>query len=436
MRLRGRLADPAVRYAPDDAARRALAEATTDVLLDVACDRGAKWWARVACAKALADRSADGVLARVAQAAVDPRAPVEVATALLALVRPAHTHAPEAAPLLAWLRARADEADRGHGLAEAALAARARLGDETAAPALSLLAFDPWPHRRAIGEQTLDVLLDARGASAMWKALGVADAVEGMRAARPCDRSLAVRLAHRDGLDVTGGLADADVGVASATSALLAADPRVDDARLHEVIAMGRGALRAHGGVAPPTGEAGACAWAMCALVARGHDVRALYAACGAPRVPIDVLDDVRVAILRAFAPGHRGTDPRHVLEHACLPAEQPYGVESSLARAVAALSAAGCGPSRPRDAGAARGQGEGTYHEIAVDEGVVQLSALGPFFQTSDLAPRAHRALAAAGFRAIDGGSAAVVFTGLRVYFFGDRAPLPVADLLFYWQD
>ncbi|OLT31578.1 hypothetical protein BJF79_36855 [Actinomadura sp. CNU-125] len=70
----------------------------------------------------------------------------------------------------------------------------------------------------------------------------------------------------------------------------------------------------------------------------------------------------------------------------------------------------------------------------MEITEGRVLVSKLGPYF--TSLRDEPGPAMRAAGFTRIGGDLAETVVAGLHVYFFGDREPLRVHDLLFYWQD
>ena len=157
----------------------------------------------------------------------------------------------------------------------------------------------------------------------------------------------------------------------------------------------------------------------------------------GQPRVPYeDVPEDVRLAILREYLPGERQTDPRLLLEAACVELPPAPDEDEQLARAMAALFAAGLSPGTPISAGELHQQGGGTYYAITTEEGRVDISTLGLFVRSESAVPRARKALAEARFRVVDDAVLGVRMTGLHVYFFGSRDPLSVEDLLFYWQD
>jgi hypothetical protein len=55
---------------------------------------------------------------------------------------------------------------------------------------------------------------------------------------------------------------------------------------------------------------------------------------------------------------------------------------------------------------------------------------------RAADADELARGVLESAGFRWIDEALWAILVTGLCVYHFGDREPLKVSTLLFYWQD
>lgn len=410
-----------------------------DPLAELVIDAAQPWWRRRACAQALVGRVPAAHARALAERVCDAKDTSEVRRAVLELLSANRGEGAgeHGAGLLAWMR-RQEGVEQAYGMEEAILAARGHFGDASAAPALASLANDPWPHRRAIAEGALDVLIATRGLGGVLAALGAADlAALAFTAERPADRLLGVRLRHRAGAGIARALADADVVVAHAAHALMADGSGASDDELVALFEEGRGAVSA--GLTPelPSGAAGACLWSLCVLMRRGRDVRSRWIEVGCPRVEIaDVPDDVRLAIVREYAPGSRRTDPRWLLEreHAALPEEPDE--EAELERAVSALAAAGLSPAAPRSAGAIYRQGSGSYHTIAFAGGDVTVSTLGPFVAFEVDVPRARDALASAGFRIIEPALAATSFTGLAVYFFGHRDPLPIQDLLFYWQD
>lgn len=398
-----------------------LTTAPVDALVDLVLDGHEPWWRRRACARALVGRLPDPRAPALLACVQDPAVTAEVRESILAVLAvPDRPHAP---PLLAWLRAQ-DGVEQPYGLDVAVLQARAALADPAAAPLLSELAADPWTHRRTAGERALDELINTCGIFDVLAALG-ADSPHALAflSDRLEHRLLGVRLLHRAGADIKPALADPS-GVIAHTAAELLATTRGDDDELRSLAANQRpGHL-----------------WAMIVLHRRGHDVRPLWTAAGSPRVPLpNVPPDVRAAIVRTYAPGERRTDPRWLLEAACEPPGPAVDEEAQLRHVAELLRAADLDPRPPVSAGDYFQQGAGTYHHIDTSAGTLTLSTLGPFFHTdgTDGAdPPTIPALQAAGFRHIDPKLAGTTVDGLHVYFFGNRDPLTVGQLLFYWQD
>ena len=426
-------ADVVVRM--DDAQRAALARAPVDALLAITLDTSEPWWRRRACAVALTGRAPaeamDAIVARI----IDTKDTSEVRRALLALAA-----SPEVAPssaLVMWLRAQ-EGTEQPYGLDEAILEARGRLGDLEAARPLATLAYDPWTHRRRDGEAGIDALITRRGLGDVLDALGARSVHALMTSgARAEERLLGVRLAVTTGVGVAIALCDADVVVAHAAYLALCASEIVDEDALERCVLEGLDAVRGGLDDAYPSGPAGACLWALAVRAARGRDISATYAELGRPRVPIaGVPEDIRLAIIREYAPGHRTTDPRFLLEAACTALPPAPDEDEALARARDALADVGLAPREPISAGHYHNQGGGTFHVIVTDGGHVRLSTLGPFAEVSAAPQHARRALERAGFRCLDADVLDLRFTGLAVYFFGAREPLSVRDLLFYWQD
>lgn len=423
---------PTPTVTPEAQAR--LAAAPPDALASLTLDTGQRWWRRLPCALALRGRVPASQAPALLERAQDAREVTELRTAILDVLADG---APGGDELLAWLRSEEDR-EQAHGFANAMLAARARLGDLSAAPALSRLAADAWPHHRAIGERGIDALIEAHGVVRVLDALGAQSLTALVRiGARAEDRLLGVRMLHRSGGDVSAALADVDVVVANQAYELLAGSRRPDDAVLHALVAAGHDAITGGTGTSTPSGAAGACLWALAVLHRRGVDIAPTWRALGAPRVPLDgVPDDVRLAIVRQYAPGQRQTDPRWILEAACMALPPEPDADVQVQRAIDALTVHGLHPEEPVEAGEIYQQGSGTYHQIAVDGGNVQISTLGPFASIDTGAPGAEAALASAGFRSVEAALGRITFAGLHVYHFGARDPLRVGELLFYWQD
>jgi hypothetical protein len=387
-----------------------LAEVPYDLLVDTVADDRQPWWRRGACAKALTGRSTASGAARLLDVVRDGRTGDEVCGAVLELLTA--VDGPHTDALLAWLRSRPPPKS---GTLKAAIPrARAQLGDLTATDQIVELSACERDRDREVGEQAIDLLIAPYGIRSVF---GVGSAGELMVHAATAERRLlGVRLQQRSGGDLTAALADSATMVARAAYERLADDPDAADTLQTMVGECAPGHL-----------------WALAALAAQGHPIGEHWIRLGRPRIELPgVPSDVRAAILRRWAPGQRDTDPRWLLEAACTPPpEWPCG-DALVERAMSALTAAGLDPGPPQSAGEEYRQGAGTYYNIDTTSGRVVVSTLGPFFSAAD-----QDAIDAMnGFRHIDRRLANTVFTGLSVYYFGDRKALPVGHLLFYWQD
>ena len=363
---------------------------SADVLVAVVLDGRQEWWRRRICAFALSGRVPAASVPALLDLVRDSRVTTEIRVALLEVLPPSDE-------LLTWLRTAADDA-----LDLAIVRTRARFGDTTAVEDLVRLMASEWRHRRLVAEQGIDML----GQRAVLDALGFDSALSLMLfGPTPAARLLGVRWADPD---ITQALADEERMVAREAYDRLADVSDNHGELVRMVIDRAPGHL-----------------WALAVLAARGEPIEDHWAALGRPRVEVPgVPDDVRAAIVRQYVPGTRDTDPRWMLEAACLPAEPPHDV---LTEALAAL--APFDPATPVTAGDHHRQGEGTYHVVDTAAGRVMVSTLGRFYWSETIPDLP-------GFRRIDDTLGSIVFTGLSVYFFGDREPLTVHDLLFYWQD
>ncbi|RSN46684.1 hypothetical protein DMH08_35480 [Actinomadura sp. WAC 06369] len=415
-RVHDLIPSPAVRREPPESLARRTASVPADVLADTVLDPAEPWWRRSGCALALAGRVPDGRAAELfAYVRDDGGHGLLRAAVLAALSEPGRAHSDE---LLAWLREQ-DGREPWHGADAAVTGARARLGELGTARRLAVLAADPWTHLRVQGERALDALVGVCGLRAVLAEFGAASAADlAAGGATAEERLLGVRLRWREDGDVAASLGDASTMVARQAYELLA-EADGGDERLWGMVRR-----RAPGHL-----------WALAVLHRRGHGVRAAWEGLGSPRVELPgVPADVRAAIVRRHVPGQRGTDPRWLVEAALLEPEPDGRAEADLRRAVRALAGAGLEPGDPRPEAAVRGTGHDTFHVVETAAGTVHVSTLGPFAECRDGRPR--EVLRAAGFTCVDGALAETVVEGLHVYFFGDRGPLRVRDLLFYWQD
>lgn len=389
--------------------RRDLRDVPAELLTDVVADPATPWHHRLRCAKALHGRVPPAravALLDLARAGGEELSRAELVVAL------ATSPGPHRAALLDWLRTR-PPSGRDH-LPVAVLRGRAALGDTTAARPLAALAADDWTFRAQPAAEALDELVARCGAAAVLAELGAEDAPSLLRnGAAAADRLVGLRWSTEHG-DLVAALADPHPHVARAAHDRLVAAPLRETAGL----------------TALASGSDPAGLWALAVLLAHGVDHPA---AATAPRVPLpDVPADVRAAVVAHWAPGLRGTDPRWLVEKALAEPAAPVPPPSA---AVDVLAAAGLEPGEPVSAGESYGQGHGTYHQIDVTGGRVLVSTLGRFVDVPEAGP-AGPVLAAAGYRVIDGALSRIVVDGLVVYWFGDRKPLRVGDLLFFWQD
>jgi hypothetical protein len=176
-------------------------------------DESEPWWRRRNAAAALVGRIPDGFDAKLLECVKNPKDTAEVRTAVLDVLVTATAKTREA--LLEWLRGKAKTQALPDGLEEHVLHARARLGDLTATPELTQLAYDDWTDRRQIGEEALAALVEQAGLSEVLRALGQ-ESAEGLAttAVAPADRLFGVRLLIANNKAPCALLADVDRVVA------------------------------------------------------------------------------------------------------------------------------------------------------------------------------------------------------------------------------
>ncbi len=415
--------------------RATLRGVAADVLVEVV-ESTEPWWVRRAALGGLEGRVDRATGARLLARALDPAEDGAVRRLVVDALGAADRR--ECADALVALLARPEVAAT-YGLEEALVGACAALGDlRVLRPALAL-AYDPWSHRRRVGEAAAAALLARVGDDGCARALGVNGApIE----ARPGDATPdVVRFAIDRGWLARGAvlqlLGDPDPRVREGALARLGA---ATDEDLDDVLdALARDAAR----------PAPARAHAILLLQMRGDPTRAAARFAELPDRHValpGVPTAVRRAVLHHYLPGARGTDVRLILEGMFdlgidLAAVRDDGPDESpdaiLDAARAAFATAGQRVGAATPIGAVRQQGGGTYAHLDVDGATILVSTLGRFVGSDEtIAPAAGAALTAAGFLIIDDALARTVFEGLGVYFFGRREPLRIHDLLFYWQD
>lgn len=158
----------------------------------------------------------------------------------------------------------------------------------------------------------------------------------------------------------------------------------------------------------------------------------------------------MRAAILKEYVPYmENGSDIRYLIEHTNDVSPAYTSEVADRKKLLAALQQEGLDVTSCQSAGDANQQGGGTFWVIigtlSNDIFTVLLSTLGPFARLRyEQGNEKHVAFAKAlngilseiGIRLIDDELLSQTVPGLNIYFFGDRAPLTIADLLFYWQD
>lgn len=407
-----------------------LAEVAPEALLTYLLDGRRDWWRRETIARFWRSGAPAPFVPQLIDLAMNPKHTFEVRVAVLDAVVPSVT-GDDRKRLLGWLAG--PHQDSTHGLDEAVLLARGRLGDLRAVRELTGLADDPWDHRAKRGREGLRALEDLVGVKAVLNELGFASFDEVARHAKePGTRAYAVRRVNAAGADLTPFLGDEDSRIARQVFDLTR-DRELDVERLRALA----GATTSHDRTR---------AWALLALLRQGESV------VGAEdlRLPAHgVPPEVRAAIVATYAPGELDTDPRWLLEKELMPSleweprrdseEMSVEARDAIERLTEALQARGLTPGLPVSSGNEHQQGDGTYHTLHDGKLQVLVSTLGPFVSAwgdVDREPLVQDAVRATGLTWIDDELGQTVFEGLCVYFFGERAPLPVRDLLFFWQD
>jgi len=442
---------------------RALAALDAGAVASVAADTSQPWWRRRACIRSLEGRLPGEAAPALWSRVKDSKDVAEVRVAALSALcawwstLPPETSADARERALTWLRGQAP-AQLAYGMVEAVTLARCKLGDPTVISRLAELTYDPWWHRTLVADEAVAALLTARGLTPFLAAYGVTTLAELVTAgadgrARYLGLALLRRESPADVQTRVCALEDEDIVVAQRAARDLV-DAELSEASLLQIFDERGDDLRAAATApAPLTGRPAAACWALMTIarrharVASGDDeptpcptpeILEHLSSLGLCEVPSpDIPRDVRQAILSAHLPGERTTDPRHLVEGLTLERHDLDARAELPHQARQALLAAGLAAGEPTPIGVVHSQGGGSYDLLDVGEGQLAICTFGPFARaTTPVSEEATMVLERAGFRIIDDELAGRVVEGLPVYYFGNREPLTVQDLLFYWQD
>lgn len=187
---------------------------------------------------------------------------------------------------------------------------------------------------------------------------------------------------------------------------------------------------------------------------------------------PFEIDPLIRNAIVRAHGghPGEIGTDVRYHLEHKLTSGHTAEQATADRNQLIDALQTAGVTITSTEDCGTHHQQGGGTFWVLGLgkeaNSNELYVSELGKFIcyvdvyrssngtsshKNVNIGPKTKaikdpaqvveqdvckKIAAELGFTFLDHECLQFKVPGLNVYFFGHREPLPIQDLLFYWQD
>ena len=418
-----------------------------EFLCRLATDDQAPRYVQVSAIKQLAKRHDTRLLEPLLNVVANGAKTGEVRSAALAAL--AECGFSQALPLVQELDGKSEEqVSSWYGAQASLLQARGQLGDLSALRDLIVLVYDPWWHDSRCGHTGLAALLSRIGGlgsalSALW----------GPVSEMPLAQQLATVARHETGavrrwaLDRLGELNE------WGRACELALDFLQDEDWL---VASGASSTLYDKMPDPPSealaqiaGDAGAPRsqrlWATYTLLRLGADLPDGAAQIPDLRVTLPglVLSAVREAIVRAWAPeSEPGTDVRWLIEALQLPPAQQADYSVLVPRLLSSLRAAGLQAESPVDYASVMMQGTSTFDVLTVSGHQLALSGLGPFVAAQDATfppewlEGCRDAAIAAGWTWLDNAMLETEFSGLNVYYFGDRRPLKIGELLYYWQD
>ena len=415
------------------------------LLLDVACNSNAAWYTRVAAIDCLGKRGDSDLLRQIVAVLHESNVETEITSAAVSAF--AENRFAESLPDIQLLSKRLGD--------DCLLLPRCILGDADALRPLILQAFgdDTWPTERdelltnwpmiqeTLGGKSnvLGILAGSRIVKPIHDWAELLPSAEPMELRRfALDRFLA---GEPDSAETMAQL----VPLLSDSSELMAADageallsvpePFVDE--LYEI-------------ATDPSGPVEARLRSVYILLRRGRDVQELLSGIPDWRVPLPELvpASVRQSIVRFWVPQcEPGTDVRWLIESLLLPPAATSDDERLAIWFRAELHARDWQASAPVDYADVVQQGTSTYRQMRAtppdgSECQVAISGFGPFAasdepsEDSSFESRCAAIASAVGYTWFGREVLDVEFSGLYVYHFGERRPLPIGQLLFYWQD
>ena len=351
--------------------------------------------------------------------------------------------------------------------------ARAALGDQSCYVPMLELLFDPWSPQREKTKSILPRVLDRHGGVKAFSRLLAGKEIEDGQLLNflvhqhenPCVRRWALSQT-RDCSDssvqkMIARFRDSDWGVR-------------EQARRNLISLTGPSVNQSLCDVAfSPTEPRLVRSWCLATLIGRGETLLGKIDFDRKDpvwRVPWDfeIEDSIRHQILVCHGCPEEETDVRYLIEASLLEDQYPEKEsDSDRESLVAALQENGIPVSEVRSAGEYHAQGSGTYwvlrlgrEENASEMFVSTIHKSVMFVRVwrnttehgsskswsypdeidgsshDQICSQARAVAERLGFCCIDETLAGKVVPGFNIYFFGDREPLPIKDLLFYWQD
>ncbi|MCL1799977.1 MAG: hypothetical protein FWG25_01250 [Promicromonosporaceae bacterium] len=327
-------------------------------------------------------------------------------------------------------------------------------GDNDAFGVLNVLASSDWYRSRDEGMAAQQQIIEQIGQQRVLEILK-ADSLEQLafNSKYAADRLFGVRLLHANRGPILTALGDPDPNNSWYAYQLLTVGDR------NSPIRTGSTTNATNIGSFGPTNqelrrlatsdEPGRL-WAIAILLFRGQDISDLPIDFDSIKIPLpNVPKALRAAIVDFFVPdAEPGTDPRWLIEAARGNSLAPKHeallrrlAKSWMGQAVRELTKVGVDPETPVSAGKHEGSGDGTFDVISTSVGTVAVSNLAPYFDfwytipDDETRQLISSAMANANIQPISKELGATVFEGLNVYFFGDQKPLPIRDLILYWQ-
>lgn len=424
-----------------------------DHLLKCSLDNTFQWYIRYDAIMALSKIGNKSQLTQLVPVLEDSNIEGEVRSAALKCV--SQNDITEIIPTIINLQQNTTLTESWYGAAEALLSARARLGDHSVLREIIALCYDDWSHRRFMAQEALQVFIEDMGSVAKILPLLSPQLIdipyfEALKNLANDFEDEYVRAWAIDLLAEKKDTSNSGVFIHNLGNEYW----RVSNSAHLALVKQGTSSIGALKSIVSNKNNV-RCQrlWALATLlqltgdVSINHynDIEDLYV-----KWEFEYPEMVRQTIVKEYARDCEDhSDIRYVIE-SYLQESDDFKFDNIKSQFIALMKQEQCAVIKILDCGTYNNQGSGTYEVVESDAGKYYMSTIGPFIthvemdgwgmNTSNSDPskinQVKQLAKSMGLIWLNKDVLQNIVPGLNVYYFGDRSPLSIRDLLFYWQD